>query len=78
VSVISQADTHLYEHRITLAREGRVLNTTPERDPDCRWCGEGSDSRYARADPRLLSLRPNVEASVQRSAARRLIVAIRR
>jgi hypothetical protein len=78
MSVIGQADPYLYEHRITLTREGRVLSTTPERDPDCRWCGDGSDSRYARADPSLLPLRPTVEANAKRSLARRLIATITR
>jgi hypothetical protein len=78
MSVIGQADPHLAEHRITLTREGRVLTTTTERDPDCRWCGEGSDSRYARADPSLLPLRQAVETEVKRSRTRRLIAAITR
>jgi len=79
MSVIGQADPYLAEHRITLTREGRVLITTPEPDPDCRWCGEASDSRYARADTSLLPLRPTVEpSSTKRSLARRLIAAITR
>ena len=60
-------------------REGRVLTTTPKPDPDCRWCGEGSGSRYARADVSLLPLRPTVEpSSTKRSLARRLFAAILR
>jgi hypothetical protein len=78
MSVIGQADPHLAEHRITLTREGRVLNTTPKRDPDCRWCGESSDSRYARADPSLLPVRPTVEPSAKRSFAQRLIAKLSR
>ncbi len=79
MSVIGQADPHLAEHRITLTREGRVLSSTPERDPDCRWCGEGSDSRYARADVNLLPLRPTVKPSrPKRSLAQRLIAAVHR
>jgi hypothetical protein len=78
MSVIGQADPYLAEHRITLTREGRVLSTTPERDPECRWCGEGSSSRFARANLSLLPLRPTVEPSAtKRSFARRLIAAIR-
>lgn len=76
MSVIDQADDHLTEHRITLTREGRTLITTPERDPDCRWCGEGSNSRYARADTSLLPLRHTVAASTKSSVARRLIAAL--
>ncbi len=79
MSVIGQADPYLAEHRITLMREGRVLTTTPKPDPDCRWCGEGSGSRYARADVSLLPLRPTVEpSSTKRSLARRLFAAILR
>jgi hypothetical protein len=79
MSVIGQADPYLAEHRITLTREGRVLITTPDTDPDCRWCGEASDSRYARADTSLLPLRPTVEpSSTKRSLARRVIAAITR
>ena len=79
MSVIGQADPYLAEHRITLTREGRVLASTPERDPDCRWCGEGSDSRYARADLNLLPLRPTVmPSSTRRPLRRRLIAAIHR
>jgi hypothetical protein len=79
MSVIGQADPYLTEHRITLTREGRVLTTTPERDPECRWCGEGSDSRYARADVSLLPLRQTVEStSIKRSLARRLLASILR
>jgi hypothetical protein len=78
MSVIGQADPYLAEHRITLTREGRVLVTTPEPDPGCRWCGEASDSRYARADPSLLPLRPAPEVITKRSLAWRLIAAITR
>jgi hypothetical protein len=79
MSVIGQADPYLAEHRITLTREGRVLTTTPKPDPECRWCGEGSDSRYARADISLLPSRPAVEpTNTKNSLARRLIAAIRR
>jgi hypothetical protein len=78
MSVIGQADEHLSEHRITLMREGRTLITTPQRDPDCRWCGDGGDSRYARADTSLLPLRPTTAASAKSSIARRLIAALTR
>ncbi|MHB1836777.1 MAG: hypothetical protein ACYCXW_17650 [Solirubrobacteraceae bacterium] len=78
MSVIGQADQHLAEHRITLTREARTLITTPERDPECRWCGETSDSRYARADTDLLPLRRTATASGRPSLARRLIAAVRR
>lgn len=78
MSVIGQADEHLSEHRITLTREGRILMTTPERDPDCRWCGEGERSHYARADTSLLPLRPTKPVSVKSSFARRLISALAR
>lgn len=76
MSVIGQADEHLSEHRITLMREGRTLITTPQRDPDCRWCGDGGDSRYARADTSLLPLRPTTAVSTKFSIARRLIAAL--
>jgi hypothetical protein len=76
MSVIGQADQHLSEHRITLMREGRTLITTPQRDPECRWCGDGSESRYARADASLLPLRPTAAASARSSIAQRLIAAL--
>jgi len=78
MSVIGQADEHLAEHRITLTREGRILTTTPERDPDCRWCGDDEGSRYARADTSLLPLRPTAPVSAKSSFARRLIAALAR
>lgn len=61
MSVIGQADPELAKHRITLTREGRVLATTPARDSECRWCGEQSSSRYARASLDLLPLRAPAE-----------------
>ncbi|HYB23530.1 MAG TPA: ThiF family adenylyltransferase [Solirubrobacteraceae bacterium] len=78
MSVIGQADEHLAEHRITITREGRILTTTPKRDPDCRWCGNGESSRYARADTSLLPLRPTAPVSAKSSLARRLIAALAR
>ena len=60
MSVIGQADPELAKHRITLTREGRVLTTAPSRDLECRWCGEHSASRYARADLGLVPLREHV------------------
>lgn len=78
MSVIGQADEHLAEHRITLTREGRILMTTPERDPDCRWCGEGERSRYARADTSLLPLGPTEPKSAKSSFPRRLIAVLAR
>jgi hypothetical protein len=78
MSAIGQADEHLAEHCITLTREGRTLITTPERDADCRWCGEGDGSRYARADASLLPLRPTAGASTEPSIARRLVAALLR
>lgn len=78
MSVIGQADEHLAEHRITLTREGRILTTTPECDPDCRWCGDSEGSRYARADTSLLPLRPTALVSAKPSIARHLIAALTR
>ncbi len=77
MSVIGQADPELAKHRITLTREGRVLATTPARDPDCRWCGESGSSRYARADLGLLPLRQHATLgkSGQRTP-RRLLAAM--
>jgi molybdopterin/thiamine biosynthesis adenylyltransferase len=76
MSVIGQADPYLAEHRIALMREGRVLVTTPECDPDCRWCGEVSHSRYARADLGLLPLRPTAEPQMSKSTVQRLIAKV--
>ena len=76
MSVIGQADDHLAEHCITLTREGRTLITTPERDPDCRWCGDRDSSRYARADTSLLPLRPTAAVSAKPSITRRLTSAL--
>jgi len=66
MSVIGQADEHLAEHQLTLTREGRVLNPKVHPDPDCRWCGVGSESRYARADVALLPWRPTPAADATR------------
>jgi molybdopterin/thiamine biosynthesis adenylyltransferase len=57
MSVIGQASEELAAHRITLTREGNVLALEDRRDPACRWCGEDSLSRYARADLSLLPVR---------------------
>lgn len=57
MSVIGQATDDLAAHRITLTREGNLLALADKRDPGCRWCGEESLSRYARADLSLLPLR---------------------
>lgn len=59
MSVMGQADDALAEHRITLTREGTTLVTQVTRNPACRWCGESSASRYARADIKLLPCRPH-------------------
>lgn len=58
MSTIGQAHEALADHRITLTREGATLTTHVVRKDDCRWCGERSASRYARADVRLLPCRP--------------------
>jgi ThiF family protein len=77
MSVIGQADPELAKHRITLTREGRVLATTPVHEPDCRWCGENSSSRYARADLRLLPLREHATpGKSDQPILRRLLPAI--
>jgi hypothetical protein len=57
MSVIGQATDELAAHRITLTREGNVLALADKRDAACRWCGQESLSRYARADLSLLPLR---------------------
>jgi molybdopterin/thiamine biosynthesis adenylyltransferase len=65
MSVIGQATDELAAHRITLTREGSTLTLQPQRDSACRWCGESSSSRYARADTGLLPCRAvdNVDPS---------------
>ena len=60
MSVIGQASEELAAHRITLTREGHVLALEDRRDPACRWCGEDSLSRYARADLSLLPVRASI------------------
>jgi hypothetical protein len=62
MSVIGQASDELAAHRITLTREGNVLALADKHDPACRWCGEESLSRYARADLSLLPVRTGVTA----------------
>ncbi len=59
MSVIGQASDELAAHRVTLTREGNTLALADKRDPACRWCGEQTQSRYARADLSLLPLRPS-------------------
>ena len=64
MSVIGQAADELASHRITLTRDGTVLTLQDKRDPGCRWCGEQSTSRYARADLALLPCRPRPAVGV--------------
>jgi len=71
MSVIGQADSSLADHRITLTREGASLVTQVANDPTCRWCGETSASRYARADVRLLPCRPAPPRPAAVAASRR-------
>jgi molybdopterin/thiamine biosynthesis adenylyltransferase len=70
MSVIGQATGELASHRITLTREGSTLTLQPQRDTACRWCGESSSSRYARADTSLLPCRTAHNADPPRVAAR--------
>jgi molybdopterin/thiamine biosynthesis adenylyltransferase len=82
MSVIGQATDELAAHRITLTREGNALALASERDAACRWCGEGSRSRYARAELSLLPVRMGT-AAVDRSAPslvgiRRIVARLRR
>lgn len=58
MSVIGLADEELAAHRITLTRTGAVLSLQDNRKNACRWCGDISTSRYARADSSLLPCRP--------------------
>lgn len=71
MSVIGQASDELAVHRITLTREGNVLALADKRDPACRWCGEESLSRYARADLSLLPLRPTTATEPAAGSARK-------
>jgi hypothetical protein len=70
MSVIGQADDALADHRITLTREGTTLVTQVQHREDCRWCGLGSTSRYARADLRLLPCRPARNVTAQSPGGR--------
>jgi molybdopterin/thiamine biosynthesis adenylyltransferase len=63
MSVIGQASDELAAHRITLTRQGHVLALRDKRDRACRWCGEQSSSRYARADLSLLPVRAGMRAA---------------
>lgn len=58
MGAVGLAEDELADHRITLTREGTALVTHVARNPDCRWCGTHERSRYARADPHLLPVRP--------------------
>ncbi|MEJ7784761.1 MAG: ThiF family adenylyltransferase [Solirubrobacteraceae bacterium] len=62
MSIIGQADDDLAKHRITLTREAATLTTNVDIKDDCRWCGEGSGSRYARADIGLLPCRGTTQS----------------
>lgn len=75
MSVIGQATDDLASHRITLTREGSSLTLQPQRDPACRWCGESSSSRYARADIALLPCRTVVDSEPPRTMVQPGIVA---
>jgi hypothetical protein len=78
MGVIGQADDDLAEHRITLTREGTRLATRVVTRPDCRWCGDGDPSRFARAEIRLLPCRPAPAAKRRVGTIRRLIQLPRR
>lgn len=78
MSVIGEADASLADHQITLTREGRTLLTSPRRDRECRWCGDDSNSRFARADADLLPCRPCAHEERRPSIVRRLGIALRR
>ena len=58
MATIGQAADTLPTHRITLTRDGAILEPKIRRNPECRWCGEHAASRYARADVALLPCRP--------------------
>jgi molybdopterin/thiamine biosynthesis adenylyltransferase len=70
MSVMGQASDELAAHRIMLTREGAVLPLQPQRDAECRWCGETSTSRFARADVTLLPCRGPHLVGSRRSATR--------
>jgi molybdopterin/thiamine biosynthesis adenylyltransferase len=79
MSVIGQATDELAAHRITLTREGRALTLEGRRDTACRWCGEESRSRYARADVALLPCHPSAATrAVARHRPRRRLAILRR
>lgn len=65
MSAVGLAGDELAEHRITLTQDGTVITTNVTARPECRWCGDGSRSRYARADVALLPCRPS-PASAER------------
>ena len=71
MTMIGQASDTLVEHRITLTREGTTIQLQTERKADCRWCGEQSASRYARADLALLPCRPTAMPPHPRHTRRR-------
>jgi ThiF family len=75
MAVTRQATEDLAEHRITLTREGTSLATRVPRLEACRWCGENSASRYARADVSRLPCRPGRGPSIpaRRSFFRRML-----
>lgn len=73
MSVIGQASSGLLAHRISLTREGRVLCLDPQRDVDCRWCGDHQGSRFARADVSLLPCRASQSQRADKSGPSRLV-----
>ena len=62
MGTIGQAEEELGAHRITLTREGTSLELRVPHLQACRWCGEHTSSRYARADLSLLPLRASTPA----------------
>jgi hypothetical protein len=57
MGIVGLAEDELAEHRVTLTQDARVISTKVSHKRECRWCGEGDISRFARADLDLLPLR---------------------
>lgn len=72
MSTVGLAHDELADHRITLTRDGTALVTRVALRSDCRWCGGGDRSRYARADLALLPCRPTKKLAKTPGLLRRL------
>lgn len=78
MGAVGLADDELANHRITLTQDASVITTKVSARRECRWCGDGSRSRYGRADAEMLPCRPmSGEAAGRAGWVARLLARLR-